>query len=354
MTNPSRLAAQARVLLARWRVPLLAAMVVVLLAGVGLSFLGPKVRPAARRTAIGSTSTAAVPTIAVPNLFRPVAPDEALKQNEARAVTARPDQPAAAFRLGKTDVPSKERALECLTQAVYYEAASESLDGQRAVAQVVINRVHHAGFPPTVCETVYQGSDRPTGCQFTFTCDGSLSRTPIQSLWQRARRVASDALAGHVFAPVGHATHYHADYVLPYWADSLDKEVQIGRHIFYRLRGRLGATSAFGQHYAGHEAVPASPSAVEVAIAAVADAEKEESASALPMAPTPDTPALPKQPPLSADENRGTLRFDAPPLTPPKATPESAPCPVNAPGKPLQPASATGTKVGIGKAVDCR
>jgi hypothetical protein len=123
-----------------------------------------------------------------------------------------------------------------------------------------------------VCGVVYQGSERPTGCQFTFTCDGSLIRVPVQSIWKQARKVATEALAGKVFAPVGHATHYHADYVLPYWADSLDKSVQIGRHIFYRLKSGLGASGAFRQRYAGVEPTPLTPSTVEVSLEAIEDA----------------------------------------------------------------------------------
>jgi hypothetical protein len=113
---------------------------------------------------------------------------------------------------------------------------------------------------------VYQGSELPTGCQFTFTCDGSLARTPIAAIWARSKKIAADALAGHVFVPVGHATHYHADYVLPYWADSLAKKIQIGHHIFYGLRGGLGTGNAFSQRYAGKEPdLPAPPSTVAVA-----------------------------------------------------------------------------------------
>ena len=69
-----------------------------------------------------------------------------------------------------------KRDLECLAEAVYYEARSEPQEGQRAVAQVVLNRVRHIAYPGTICGVVYQGSERRTGCQFTFTCDGSLAR----------------------------------------------------------------------------------------------------------------------------------------------------------------------------------
>src|SRR5437763_9247340 len=254
-------------------------------------------------------------TVALPNLIRPLTPEDAIKQNEARPFDAAPDTPAQKFLL-QADQSSRDRAIECLTQAVYYEAGSESPDGQRAVAQVVLNRMHHPGFPPTVCGVVYQGSELPTGCQFTFTCDGSLLRTPVPAIWTAARRIAVQALDGVVDAAVGHATHYHADYVLPYWADSLLKQVQIGHHIFYRLRGGLGSGAAFSQRYPGTEPnLPAAPSTIAVA------AEATDQAQALmdngPPAPTPlaaDAAGLagaqePK-PMLLADNRKGELLID--------------------------------------------
>ena len=78
------------------------------------------------------------------------------------------------------------QALECLASAVYYEAGNQDDDGERAVAQVVLNRVRHPAFPASVCGVVYEGSTRPTGCQFTFTCDGSLYRQPDADGWRRA------------------------------------------------------------------------------------------------------------------------------------------------------------------------
>jgi len=212
-----------------------------------------------------------------PNLLRPLSPEEAAKENADRPFVDRPDSPASRFVL-RTDKEDSERALTCLTQAVYYEAASEGADGGRAVAQVVLNRMRHPGYPASVCGVVYQGAGRVTGCQFTFTCDGSLLRTPVASLWARSREIAKEALAGRVFAAVGHATHYHADYVIPYWADSLDKSVQIGRHIFYRFRSSLGDSRAFFQRYAGTE--PPLP-APDAAVVIPAEAITPELASAL-------------------------------------------------------------------------
>jgi spore germination cell wall hydrolase CwlJ-like protein len=211
---------------------------------------GPKAftlhpRPAVREPA-------KVSDVTVPNLVKPVTADEAIEQNKERPFDALPDAPAQPFVLHADD-ESRERAITCLAQAAYYEAGADGGDGQRAVVQVVLNRLRRPGFPSTVCGVVYQGSDLPTGCQFTFTCDGSLARQPSEAGWRQARQVAVAALDGKVFAGVGHATHYHADYVVPYWADSLAKQVQIGAHIFYRLRGALGSSAAFSQRYGGSE-----------------------------------------------------------------------------------------------------
>ncbi len=148
------------------------------------------------------------------------------------------------------------RALQCLTTAIYYEAASEPDAGQRAVAQVVLNRVAHPAWPNTVCGVVYQGSERP-GCQFSFACDGSLARKPMKAFWDRARRVAADALAGNVYAPVGLATHYHTTAVHPYWAPSLAFIGTIGAHRFYNWAGAAGKPSAFTARYAGREPIAA-------------------------------------------------------------------------------------------------
>lgn len=148
------------------------------------------------------------------------------------------------------------RALQCLTTAIYYEAASEPDAGQRAVAQVVLNRVAHPAWPNTVCGVVYQGSERP-GCQFSFACDGSLARKPMKAFWDRARRVATDALAGNVYAPVGLATHYHTTAVHPYWAPSLAFIGTIGAHRFYNWAGAAGKPSAFTARYAGREPIAA-------------------------------------------------------------------------------------------------
>lgn len=167
-----------------------------------------------------------------------------------------PAGPAARpFVAGGTGT-DQARALQCLTMAIYYEAASESDAGQRAVAQVVLNRVAHPAYPSSVCGVVFQGSERNTGCQFTFTCDGSLSRQPSQRFWDRARKVALAAMAGAVYRPVGLATHYHTVWIHPYWADSLTHVGTIGAHRFYRWKGQAGQPRAFTAAYAANEPAP--------------------------------------------------------------------------------------------------
>jgi hypothetical protein len=163
------------------------------------------------------------------------------------------------------------RALLCLTQAVYYEAGYEPLEGRRAVAQVVLNRMRHPAFPKSVCGVVYQNNGRI--CQFTFVCDGALNRAPSASLWRQAEAIARAALAGYVESSVGEATHYHADYVAPRWAPMLAKVAQLGQHIFYRWPGAWGQPGAFTGRYIGE---PRDPSAmrpiIQLAVATTGNA----------------------------------------------------------------------------------
>ncbi|MEJ7934030.1 cell wall hydrolase [Sphingobium sp. AN558] len=160
--------------------------------------------------------------------------------------------PATMFR-GLTGVDSY-RALNCLTSAIYYEAASEPDEGQRAVAQVVLNRVRSPLWPNSVCGVVYQGSERTDfRCQFTFSCDGSMARLPSAAGWARARRIAQDALSGLAYKPVGLATHYHTLAVRPAWSGTLQPVAVIGAHIFYRNPGFNGTPAAFRVAYLGRE-----------------------------------------------------------------------------------------------------
>ncbi len=168
-----------------------------------------------------------------------------------------PGLPAAAYAFRSRSPEDNQRAALCLTAAIYFEAASEPDEGQRAVAQVILNRVRHPAFPKTVCDVVYQGTERPgVMCQFSYACDGSMARTPSLAGWIRARRVAQLALAGSVYAPVGLATHYHTMAVSPVWDRTMLPTAIVGAHIFYRLPGGAGEPRAFTARYVGREPLP--------------------------------------------------------------------------------------------------
>lgn len=193
-------------------------------------------------------------TIAPDNL-QPLSPVDAQAWNKRLPFADGPIRPVAPFivRLGNPD--DYQRAVDCLSAAIHYEAANESFAGRLAVAQVVLNRARHPLYPRSVCGVVFEGSDRRTGCQFSFTCDGAMSRRPSASSWASATTIAEAALNGVVSADVGPATHYHADYAAPYWAERLSKLVQIGTHIFYRFPGSWSDASALRRPYTGIEPV---------------------------------------------------------------------------------------------------
>lgn len=180
---------------------------------------------------------------------------DAQRMNAATPTTLGALRPAKPFIFRAASAEDRRRAQRCLTQAIYYEAGLEPTAGQEAVAQVVLNRVRDPNYPNSVCGVVFQGAERVTGCQFSFTCDGALSMGPVKWAWDRARAVAERALSGYVAERVGTATHYHADYVHPWWAPTVAKIDQIGAHIFYRWKGVSGETAAFTQAYSGREPV---------------------------------------------------------------------------------------------------
>ena len=168
-----------------------------------------------------------------------------------------PGTPAKAALFRSRSPLDNQRATMCLTSAIYYEAASEPDEGQRAVAQVILNRVRHPAFPKTVCDVVYQGTEKVgVGCQFSYACDGSMARVPALAAWMRARRVAAAALAGSVYAPVGLSTHYHTMAVSPAWDKVMTPAAIVGAHIFYRLPGGAGEARAFFSNYRGGEPLP--------------------------------------------------------------------------------------------------
>ena len=212
--------------------------------------------------------------------------------------------PARPFSMAGASAIDRDRARQCLTAAIYYEAASEPDAGQQAVAQVILNRARHPAFPGTVCGVVYQGSEH-AGCQFSFACDGAMARVPARAAWVRAARAAGMALAGYVYAPVGLATHYHTYAVTPAWNRSLVMTDVVGAHFFHRWKGYWGTSAAFNQRYAGGEPVPgphreiqplAPPTPEMIAAAgaaAVAAASAGETAAVTPSAPVAVAKASP-------------------------------------------------------------
>lgn len=215
-----------------------AAVVAVLYASNVTSSSGPRhahARPVAPPADI-------VPEVA-PMELAPVTEDDARAQNAEIALITKGFVAARPFvYAGGGD--AKARARDCLAAAMIYEAGDDA-KGQQAVGQVVINRARHPAFPKSICGVVFQGSERTTGCQFTFTCDGALNRRYSDAAWQRARNNADMMLSGGTYPPVGLATHYHTDWVRPYWSDSLEKIAIVDTHLFFRWPGYWGTPGAF-------------------------------------------------------------------------------------------------------------
>jgi spore germination cell wall hydrolase CwlJ-like protein len=254
-----------------------------LFAGQSLATMEPVTGAANANTPSLSAAELArlAPPLPEPLQFRPIPPQDAEAINAAIPVSNLANPSARPFKLAFSSEADRARSLECLTAAVYYEAAIEPTEGQRAVAQVVLNRVRHPAYPRSVCGVVFQGSERTTGCQFTFTCDGSLRRTPSAAGWTRAKKVAEEALDGNVYAPVGLATHYHTNWVVPYWSSSLVKAANVGTHIFYRWAGGWGRPPAFARSPLTTDPGMAAMRARAAALALSTDAKAIDDAAAL-------------------------------------------------------------------------
>ena len=173
----------------------------------------------------------------------------------ARALNGSPLVPRT-FRSGKAFGGLAEREFQkrerrCMTTALYFEARSEPESGQIAVGQVVMNRVRSPDYPDTICGVVYQGSSRRTGCQFSFTCDGKADKPNSKSHWERSKRLSNQVLEGQIWLKsIGHATHYHADYVAPRWRRKMHRLKKIGRHIFYKAP-KVSVTETYQRYTSG-------------------------------------------------------------------------------------------------------
>ncbi len=131
-----------------------------------------------------------------------------------------------------------EAEQKCLTSGIYFESRGESLKGQAAVAQVILNRVRNPAYPDTICAVVYQNKGWFNRCQFSFACDGIPDIVWSRANWLTAKEIALAVTAGKIWFPeVGSATHYHATYVKPDWGPTMKRVSKIGKHIFYRTYG---------------------------------------------------------------------------------------------------------------------
>ncbi len=181
------------------------------------------------------------------------------------------------------------RQLDCLTQAVYFEARGETPRGQAAVAQVVMNRVKSPSFPKTVCGVVFQGA-ATHGCQFSFACDGSMRRSLEADAWDRARRIAERTLSGVVLADIGAATHFHTTSVQPYWGPQMLRVAQVGLHVFYRLNPHAPVTRPMDENRAVFVSLPIGPVSNLRLANAVLQKTADATVAATGLAPAPGEP----------------------------------------------------------------
>jgi hypothetical protein len=229
-----------------------------------------------------------------------IAPEEAKKINAVQPFVKELPVPARPFRL-IANAADMNRAVDCLAAAIQYEAGSETLEGKKAVAQVILNRVRHPAYPKTVCGVIFQGNERKTGCQFTFTCDGAINRVLSSSGWQSAQSIARSMLTGTVYAPVGWATHYHTDWVFPSWSPKLDKVWKEGTHLFFRWKEFWGTPAAFRGRYVGSEGNQpklAGLSAFHIPEGPKVDLVEGEIGAGLTLPTTANQPLLPTAPSL--------------------------------------------------------
>jgi spore germination cell wall hydrolase CwlJ-like protein len=292
-------------------------------------------RPAARVLAVGvAFGTAA--GLALGGVYAALAPDVAPPAQPAPpsaqpaapptavAVGLRPALPAPAAPAVAAPAPQRVAQrprtagdLDCLADAVYYEARGEPVEGQAAIAQVVLNRTHRPGFPKTVCGVVFQGV-RSGACQFSFACAGLMDRPKETAAWTRARKVAQRALAGQITSEVGQATHFHIAGMHPGWGPNLIRVAQVGVHVFYRM----GHSAAVGSAPAHEEA---SPRLVE--------------ASVLPAVTLPTPPSIAKKPPVAAPTSAPAAVAKAEPAVAVVTLPAAPAKPTAKPAEPKTPAA---------------
>jgi spore germination cell wall hydrolase CwlJ-like protein len=231
----------------------------------------------------GVTDTAAA------NQSRPERIAEAALDDSPEAMLQRGTDRLEAASAGTPGVQARPaRDLDCLTDAVYFEARGETPRGQAAVAQVVMNRVANPKFPKTVCGVVFQGA-ASHGCQFSFACDGSMHRSREAAAWSRARRVAERALSGVALADIGKATHFHTAGVQPDWGPQMLRVAQVGLHVFYRFNPHAPALQP--EDRAVFASLPMGPASNLRLATAVLEKTADATVAASGLAPQPSPPA---------------------------------------------------------------
>jgi hypothetical protein len=219
------------------------------LASIKAEPVGPQMSAGLQLSEIAARSQASVPPdIQLASLPTQDVPREPLASDSVAIVAAAmpiiplnevplpraapPMSPADRLGLKGKDYTRAER---CLANAIYFEARSEPIRGQMAVAQVVVNRTFSGFYPNDICGVVYQNASRHLACQFTFACDGKSKAITERSHWAVANRIARQTLDGQIYVPeVGKSTHYHAAYVHPNWMHEMHKLARFGLHSFYR------------------------------------------------------------------------------------------------------------------------
>jgi len=136
--------------------------------------------------------------------------------------------------LDSLPLPKMTSELRCLSEAIYFEARGESLEGQYAVGEVIINRMISNSFPDSICGVVSEGSGRLNACQFSYNCDGKLEIIVEKKIYNRISKLSRILLEPSARVLTDGATFYHTKAVNPSWARKFTKTYEIGQHIFYK------------------------------------------------------------------------------------------------------------------------
>lgn len=203
-------------------------------------------------TAVGSTSgnpniDAVQDSVISPTFLKLIEADKAGKQRLRRERVAKISEPVETPEpqgSGKLTYSLKElnarpkatgdAQWSCLAEALYFEARGESLKGQIAVAEVILNRVSSSRFPNTICGVIHQGTGRKFACQFTYTCDGHPERINEPAAYAQVAKVARMMMDGAPRKLSGGATYYHTTAVRPSWSRKFRRTARMGVHLFYK------------------------------------------------------------------------------------------------------------------------